>query len=138
METTITRTGEPELPHYDVSEPLHEECYDIPSKRFNKAPRATYLSDTELRSFAKRIAEYVTKRTVSGLDPFEFQIEFHGVAAQVAYNVETREEVGTRFMGQSEWIGVIQNESTVVTDAWCLATYEDLPRVVAELNKLLA
>lgn len=116
----------------------HEEYFDFTSKRFNKEPRRINLSDADIRTFARQIAAYVNKRTFAGpMESFEFQIEFHGIAVQGVYNVETRREAGTHFMGQTEWIDTPIHEETVITDAWCLATFEDTPDVIEKLNKLL-
>lgn len=115
-----------------------DEYFDVPSKRFNKEPQRINLSDADIRTFARQIAAYVNKRTFAGaMESFEFQIEFHGIAVQGVYNVETRREAGTHFMGQTEWVDVIHHEETVITDAWRMDSYEDVPDVIGRLNKIL-
>ena len=63
-----------------------EEYYFFESTRFNRPQTTIHLTDQEIRTFAKRIADYITRRTFAGtMESFDFQIEYHGVAVQGRY-----------------------------------------------------
>lgn len=115
-----------------------EEYYLFESTRFNRPQTTIHLTDQEIRTFAKRIADYVTQKTVAGPEEdFDFQIEFHGVAVQGRYTVETDREAAVHSRGMTEWIDVPVREETAVLAAWDEFTGEELPRVVVKLNELL-
>lgn len=114
------------------------EYYIFESTRFNRPQTTIHLTDQEIRTFAKRIADYITRRTFAGpMESFDFQIEYHGVAVQGRYTVETERQGAVHSMGMTEWIDVLIREETSIASAWCTATDEEVPRVLEKLNELL-
>lgn len=71
------------------------------------------------------------------MESFDFQIEYHGVAVQGRYTVETERQGAVHSMGMTEWIDVLIREETSIASAWCTATDEEVPRVLEKLNELL-
>ncbi len=50
-----------------------EEYYFFESTRFNRPQTTIHLTDQEIRTFAKRIADYITRRTFAGtMESFDF------------------------------------------------------------------
>lgn len=137
MNTFYYVTDSAQMPPSTRKEPS-EEYYFFESPRFNRPQTTIHLTDQEIRTFAKRIADYITRRTFAGtMESFDFQIEYHGVAVQGRYTVETERQGAVHSMGMTEWIDVPIREETSIASAWCTATDEEVPRVLEKLNELL-
>ena len=137
MNTFYYVTDSAQMPRSTRKEPS-EEYYFYETTRADRPPTTIHLTDQEIRTFAKRIADYITRRTFAGtMESFDFQIEYHGVAVQGRYTVETERQGAVHSMGMTEWIDVLIREETSIASAWCTATDEEVPRVLEKLNELL-
>ena len=114
MNTFYYVTDSAQMPPSTRKEPS-EEYYFFESTRFNRPQTTIHLTDQEIRTFAKRIADYITRRTFAGtMESFDFQIEYHGVAVQGRYTVETERQGAVHSMGMTEWIDVLIREETSI------------------------
>ena len=77
MNTFYYVTDSAQMPPSTRKEPS-EEYYFFESTRFNRPQTTIHLTDQEIRTFAKRIADYITRRTFAGtMESFDFQIDVY-------------------------------------------------------------